>query len=355
MDSIRSVAVDRLDGCITGGVMKYPITALTLLSLPVVASAHHSRAEFSDDVTELTGELVRVFWRNPHAGLDILVRDEAGNEEQWRIETFGSPNTMSRWGVGREFFSVGEQVTVAGSVSTRRDRYMLGTNVLFENGMEAILGATMSPVWSDNYIGGRDSSDRDLSNTAAVAAENRGLFRNWSIPGWTIGVHRHYPYTEEAEAAMAIWDPVTAPVNRCETPGMPFPMSTPLSIELIDNGETITMNVEYFGIRRTVHMDDAVDSTTIAPSPLGYSVGRWEGGTLVVETTRIDYPYFNTAGAPQSRDVRVVERFELSDDQAEMTFHMTVYDDVTFTEPATYRRPYVALGEPFIPLDCTLF
>ena len=86
---------------------------------------------------------------------------------------------------------------------------MLGTNVLFENGMEAILGATMTPVWSDNYIGGRDFSDRDLSNTAAVAAENRGLFRNWSIPGWTIGVHRHYPYTEEAEAAMAIWDPVS--------------------------------------------------------------------------------------------------------------------------------------------------
>ena len=335
--------------------MKYALTSLTLFSLPIATLAHHSRAEFSDEVTELTGELVRVFWRNPHAGLNILVRDEEGNEEQWRIETFGSPNTMSRWGVEREFFNVGEQITVAGSVSTRRDHYMLGTNVLFENGMEAILGAMMTPVWSENYIGGRDFSDRDLSNTAAVAAENRGLFRNWSIPGWTTGVHRHYPYTEEAEAAMATWDPVTAPVNRCETPGMPFPMSTPLSIELVENDQTITMNVEYCGIQRTVHMDDAVDPATVAPSPLGYSVGHWEGNTLVVDTTRIDYPYFNTAGAPQSQDVRVVERFELSDDQSEMNFHMTVYDDLTFTEPATYRRPYGALGEPYIPLDCTLF
>ena len=74
-----------------------------------------------------------------------------------------------------------------------------------------------------------------------------------------------------------------------------------------------------------------------------------------METTRIDYPFFNSAGAPQSKDVRVVERFELSDDQAEMNFHMTVYDDVTFTEPATYGRLYVALGESFIPLDCTIF
>ncbi len=335
--------------------MKYPITALTLISLPIATSAHHSRAEFSDKVTELTGELVRVFWRNPHAGLNIRVRDELGNEEQWRIETFGSPNTLSRMGVEHENFNVGEQITVAGSVSTRRDHYMLGTNVLFENGMEAILSATMGPVWSDNYVGGRDFSDRDLSNTAAVAAEKRGLFRNWSIAGWTIGVHRHFPYTEEAKAALAIWDPVTAPVNRCETPGMPFPISTPLSIELIDNDETITVNVEYFGIQRTVHMDAATDPATVAPSPLGYSVGHREGDTLVVETTRIDYPYFNSAGAPQSKNVRVVERFELSDDQAEMNFHMTIYDDVTFTEPATYGRLYVALGEPFIPLDCTLF
>ena len=136
---------------------------------------------------------------------------------------------------------------------------------------------------------------------------------------------------------------------------MPFPMITPLSIELIDNDETITVNAEFFGSQRTIHLDDAVDSATVAPSPLGYSVGHWEGNTLVVETTRIDYPYFNSSGAPQSKDVRVVERFELSDNQEEMDYRMTIYDDVTFTEPATYRRPYVALGEPYVPLECTLF
>jgi hypothetical protein len=333
---------------------RYPFIAVTLISLPIATSAHHSRAEFSDDVTQLTGELVRVQWRNPHAGLDILVRDAQGNEEQWRIETFGSPNTMARWSVEREHFTVGEQITVAGSVSTRRARYMLGTNVLLESGLEVILGAMMTPVWSGDHIGGRDFSDRDLSNTAAVAGENRGLFRNWSLPGWTTGLHQHFPFTEEAKAAMAIWDPVTAPVNQCEAPGMPFPMLTPLSIELIDNGDTITVNAEFFGTQRTVHLN-AADPATVAPSPLGFSMGHWEGTTLVVETTRIDYPYFNSSGAPQSNDVRTIERFELSDDQETMTFRMTVYDDVTFSEPATYRRAYVALGEPYVPLDCTIF
>ncbi|MGI9260305.1 MAG: hypothetical protein ACR2QQ_15845, partial [Gammaproteobacteria bacterium] len=276
-------------------------------------------------------------------------------EEQWRIETFGSPNLFGRMGVEREYFVEGEQITVSGFPSTRRDNYMLGLNVLFESGMEAILNATIGPLWSDNYVGGAEFSDRDLSVTERAAAENRGIFRNWSIAGRAIGTSRNFPYSEKARAEMAAWDPVTAPVARCETPGMPGPMYQPLSHEFIDNGDTITLNVEYFGLQRTIHMADAVDPETVEPSPLGYSVGHWDGNTLVVETTRINFPYSNSGGALQSEDVRVVERFAMSDDQSQVDFSMTIYDDMTFDGPATAGRLYVALGEPFVPLDCTVF
>ena len=84
-------------------------------------------------------------------------------------------------------------------------------------------------------------------------------------------------------------------------------------------------------------------------------MGRWEGNTLVVETTRINYPFFNQSGIRQSEDVRTVERFALSDDQTRLDFSMTIIDPQVFTEPATATRTYVALGEPFVPLDCTLF
>lgn len=331
------------------------IAGLLAMLLPLTGFAHHSRAEFSAEAIELTGELVGVFWRNPHAGLNVVVIDDQGQEQKWRIETFGSPNLFSRMGVEREYFNIGERIKISGRVSERRDYYMLGTNVLFENGMEAILSATIGPVWSDRYIGGSEYADRDLSLTAKAAAENRGIFRNWSIAGRTIGSTRHYPYTEEARAAMAVWDPITAPVANCITPGMPGPMVQPLSHEFVDNGSTITLNVEYFGIARVIHMDDAVDSETVPPSPLGYSVGRWDGNTLVIETTRINFPYFNSAGAPQSENVRVVERFALSDDQGELDFSITITDPVTFTEPATAGRLYVALGESYVPLDCTVF
>jgi hypothetical protein len=258
-------------------------------------------------------------------------------------------------GVEREYFKVGEEVVVSGSVSERRDRYMLGTNVLFESGLEAILNATIGPKWSDTYVGGADFSDRDLSTVVDAAAENKGIYRNWSIAGRNIGVSRHFPYTEEARAAQRNANPLESPIIKCETPGMPMPMFQPLSFEFVDEGPTTRLNVEYFGIVRTIHLEDAVDPAKVPPSPLGYSVGHWEDNTFVVETSRIDYPYFNGSGVRQSEDIHVVERFALSEDQTRLDFHMTINDAMAFTAPATAGRTYIALGEPFVPLDCTLF
>lgn len=323
--------------------------------ISATASAHHSRSEFSSEVIELRGTLTKVFWRNPHAGLDISVIDDAGEEETWRVETFGSPNLFGRMGVKREYFKVGEEIVVSGSVSERRYRYMLGTNVLFESGLEAILNATIGPKWSDTYVGGADFSDRDLSAVVDAAAENKGIYRNWSIAGRNIGVSRHFPYTEEARAAQRNANPLESPIIKCETPGMPMPMFQPLSFEFVDEGSIARLNVEYFGIVRTIHLEDAVDPATVAPSPLGYSVGHWEGNTLVVETSRINYPYFNGSGVRQSEDVHVVERFQLSEDQTRLDLHMTITDALAFTAPATAGRTYIALGEPFVPLDCMLF
>ena len=272
--------------------------------LSATTSAHHSRSEFSSEVIEVKGSLTKVFWRNPHAGLDITVLNDEGQEETWRVETFGSPNLFGRMGVEREYFKAGEEIVVSGSVSERRDRYMLGTNVLFESGLEAILTATIGPKWSDTYVGGADFSDRDLSTVVDAAAENKGIYRNWSIAGRNIGVSRHFPYTEEARAAQRNADPLESPIIKCETPGMPMPMFQPLSFEFVDEGPTARLNVEYFGIVRTIHLEDAVDPAKVPPSPLGYSVGHWEDNTFVVETSRINYPYFNGSGVRQSEDAK---------------------------------------------------
>ena len=57
--------------------MRLEAAAFILAVVPVVASAHHSRAEYSAEVQEIEGTLVEVLWRNPHPGFTIEV-DEDG-------------------------------------------------------------------------------------------------------------------------------------------------------------------------------------------------------------------------------------------------------------------------------------
>ncbi len=333
------------------------ITLLLLVSLPLSIDAHHSRSEFSSEVIEIEGELLDVLWRNPHAGLQIRVTNDAGVDEVWRVETFASPNLFSRMGVMEEHFNIGQRIRVAGSVSEKRPLYFLGLNALFENGSEAVLTATNEPRWSKDHVGGSDQSVVDLSRMVDAASENKKIFRVWSIAGRTVGTALYIPYSDTSRAAMVVWDPLTAPVAQCKTPGMPIPMTQPLSFVIEDHGDTVKLTTEYFGVERTIHVGDNLPAPeTQKASHLGYSRGRWQDDlTFVVETSRINYPYFSSSGARQSEDVTTTEYFRLSEDQTELAYRIEMNDPLALTETAYSERLFVALGEEFIVLDCTLF
>jgi hypothetical protein len=75
-----------------------------------------------------------------------------------------------------------------------------------------------------------------------------------------------------------------------------------------------------------------------APSPawMGYSVGHWEGNTLVVETTGFnDRGIVPAAGVPITETTRVIERFERID-FGHMKLQVTMEDPQTFTKPWTF-------------------
>ena len=77
------------------------------------------------------------------------------------------------------------------------------------------------------------------------------------------------------------------------------------------------------------HLDDRIQLW------MGDSRGRWEGNTLVVETTNLnDKTWFDIVGAFHSDAMRVVERYTLVDD-ATMTYEATIEDAEVFTAPWT--------------------
>lgn len=84
----------------------------------------------------------------------------------------------------------------------------------------------------------------------------------------------------------------------------------------------------------------------------GYSVGHWEGDTLVVETADIAWNYF-FFGFGLGDSVEVTERITLSEDQSRLDYSAVFTDPDTFTEPATIDRFWLALGETPEPYSCT--
>jgi hypothetical protein len=332
--------------------MKTPFALLALIALSSSASAHHSRAEFGAAVEEISGELVEVRWINPHAGF-VLKTLAPNGEQMWRIETFSGPRAFVRFGVTADLFRAGERITFAGRRSKYREGYFLGTNALLADGTEVLIGED-GRHWSQGRVVGSGFRATQAVNEEALHAasgENRGIFRVWSVTDRT--ATEAYPFTDAAVAARAQWDPAEEPVHRCEQPGMPVTMKPITPIEFVDEGERILLRSRYFDTVRTIHVGQSRDVSGVSPSHLGYSVGRWDGGTLVVETTRINYPRFDTSGTPQSDQVRIRETFAVSEDQSRLDYHMTLTDPATFTGPAEFARYYLALAESLDKFECS--
>ncbi len=324
------------------------ITVLGLLALPILSSAHHSRAGFTDETTELVGTLVAVDWRNPHFRFTLRTERE-GVEQLWAAEAL-SLYSLQREGVTRDLFTVGERVRVAGNRSSRGDLAFNATNILLEDGREVLVANNAEPRWSDDYIGGRDLLVAEL-DAEAMRAENRGLFRVWSAPRPN-PIVRQISFTEAAIAARNDWDYFDNPAIRCESEGMPRIITSPHPYEFVENEDTITMRLELYDIERTILVNHSAAPEDEPNSALGYSIGSWEGDTLVVRTSRINWPYFDLIGTPMSEKVEVVERYSVSEDQSRLDYHFTITDPETFTHPVTIEGYRLAL-EDTIPLyDC---
>ena len=328
--------------------------ALLLLAVTTAASGHHSRSHYSDVISIVEGTLVAVHWVNPHVGFTVDVVNEAGETERWRIEGVSNLGGMRKDGVLADRFTIGERIRFAGNRSMRRPRDFLAMNVLLEDGMEVVLDGAAGPFWGGEFIGRPDPALVDIVPVDA-AAENRGIFRVWSIEPNSSGQRMSFLFTKAAVAARVNWDPLDNFAENCEPEGMPRIMRNPHPFEFIDNGDHIEMVSELYDLTRILHMDRDAPPEGAAHSPLGYSIGHWEGNALHVSTTHINWPYFDNIGTPQSEDVQMHETFTLTDDQARLDYRLTVTDPGTFSEPAVYERYWLALGAEIELYDCQVY
>jgi hypothetical protein len=337
------------------------LLALGLGAVPLSAAAHHSTAEYdASTFVEARGEVVSVLWRNPHVRFTVSTKAVDGSDQLWDVESTDLTR-LDRAGLPRELLQVGDSITFAGNPSTRTPRRMYVTNLLVADGREVLLRGNVSARWTaDKAV----STDVKFERNAAGTGGARSFFgkvlvptREGRAPSWVSDP----PLTAAARTGKAAYDEVVDdPVLGCISPGMPRVMlrSGPYAVRFVERGSDIVLQNEWFEIDRLIHMDGREPPASEPYTPLGYSVGRWEGDTLVVTTTHIDWPYFELyglVGVPQTRAMRLVERFTPRDGGATVQYDFTATDPGAFTESVSYENYVTFRWQPtleFLPYDC---
>jgi hypothetical protein len=141
------------------------------------------------------------------------------------------------------------------------------------------------------------------------------------------------------------------PEVKCFLPGVPRATYMPYPFQIVQTPTQVLMAYEYANASRTIYMDQKLEE---APNDfwMGWSKGRWEGDTLVVDVTGFNgETWFDRAGNFHSDALHVVERYTRTGPD-HLRYEATIEDPKVFTRPwkmsmPLYRRveQQASLGE----------
>jgi hypothetical protein len=126
------------------------------------------------------------------------------------------------------------------------------------------------------------------------------------------------------------------PEAKCFRPGIPRATYLPHPFQIFQTPTEIFVAYQYAQASRTIHMADRIAPPVDAW--MGWSNGRWEGDTLVVEVTGLNANWLDRAGNYLSANARVVERYALINAD-HMQYEATIEDATLFERPWTISMP----------------
>jgi hypothetical protein len=127
------------------------------------------------------------------------------------------------------------------------------------------------------------------------------------------------------------------PEIKCFMPGVPRATYMPYPFQIVQSTDTILFAYEFASASRIVRMNSKEQSP--APAWMGWSIGRWEGDTLVIDVTdHMEETWFDRAGNFHSDALRVVERYTLAEPNV-ITYEATIEDPKVFTRPWKITMP----------------
>jgi len=186
-----------------------------------------------------------------------------------------------------------------------------------------------------------NTANWDIQDHAARQGPVVALGASFSVPGGAGVVEgNELPYqpwaAKKKQENAADWLTLD-PEVKCYMPGVPRATYMPYPFQIVQSTNTILISYEFASASRIVYMKD------VGPAPIdswmGWSRGRWEGDTLVIDVTGLnDQTWFDRAGNFHSEAVHVVERYTRTGPD-QLLYEATIEDPKVFTRPWKMSMP----------------
>ena len=210
----------------------------------------------------------------------------------------------------------------------------------------------LSGFWGPDFIA--DTSIR-LPELLAQVPPDAVLIEDTGAAEFPRGEFGGLVLTPQAAEHAANWDAAQEmTIQRvCLPPSIVYAVQGPFPFEVFQTPELIVFQYEYFDQTRLIFMDGRAVPENQPHSKMGFSVGHWEGAELVVETSHIAASTITNNGLDHTDDIRMVERYRLSEDGTRL--HATEWFSdpaVIETDGARYISWTARPGEHVFPYEC---
>jgi hypothetical protein len=298
-------------------------------------------------VVTVRGTVTRLDWANPHVYLYVAQESETGETVEWAVETY-PPAAMRRTGWSAETLRPGEVVSVTGNPTRRAENAGIFPATIEAAGRTLFQSATVLQQMSRTRV-----------EPQLGAPGVDGIWETLAdVELYVYFYATRMRLTEAGTAAQQSYDEATMlPARDCIPYSEPLLMIDPDFKQITTDDDVITIRSGFAPAERTIHMNTASHagpSVSDRPALQGRSIGRWEGDTLVIDTTdfaphRIGNGYRGLPSGPQKH---LVERLTLHEDGKRLSYAFELTDPEFLAETVTgeiewgYRPDLEFVREP---------
>jgi hypothetical protein len=302
----------------TRSYFAWVVSFAAALFIAPVSTAHHSSAMYDDKQTvTVEGAVTKFEWSNPHVYIYLKQLTAAGQTVEWEVEA-SPPSILRRLGWSQDILHPGDAITVTGHPARDPGRKSLIPTLIKKD--DATLFDRKGEVARLESAGAAPSGtvgslELDGVWVTLLAIKIDELLEPEKLSLTPKGKEALKRFDEKKNHPGASCVPYSAPVF----------MITP-DLKRITKGDgVILIDGEFDGAQRIVHMD--ISTHDGAPvSVQGHSVGRWEGKSLVIDTTHFaDNAMGNAYGLRSGARKHLVERLT-PDGKGALTYHFELSD-----------------------------